>query len=339
MNKLTLEQIGELAGVSRSTVSRVINDHPNVSPEVRERVRRMIAETGYHPDPAARSLAGQQSGLIGLVIPLAVHSLFENPYFLRLIQGISQACNTHDYTLSLFLFHSREEEAKLYPKISRSKLFDGVIVTASRSGHPLIPKLLSDEVPFVLQGWHDDPRVSFVDVDNVAGAHTAVAHLVRLGYSRIATITGSLDSPAAVARKQGYLNALRDRGVPIDESLIVIGDFTEISGYEAMRRLLPQKPDAVFVASDMMALGALRALREAGITVPDDVALVGYDDLPQAATADPPLTTIRQPIQRFGILAVEILVDILNNGLEPPRRIVMPTELVIRASCGAGQIF
>ena len=277
MSKLTLEQIGKLAGVSRSTVSRVVNDHPNVRPEVRERVRKVIAESGYHPDPAARSLAGQRSGLIGLVIPLAVHSLFDNPFFLRLIQGISQACNAHDYTLSLFLFHSREEEMRLYPRISRSKLFDGVIVTASRSGHPLIPQLLAYKVPFVLQGRHDDPRVSFVDVDNVAGAHTAVAHLVRLGYSRIATITGSLDSPAGVARKQGYLNALRDRGVLIDETLIVSGDYTEISGYEAMQRLLPHKPNAVFVASDMMALGALRALREAGITVPDDIALVGYD--------------------------------------------------------------
>jgi LacI family transcriptional regulator len=338
MGKLTLEQIGKLAGVSRSTVSRVINNHPNVRPEVRERVLQVVAETGYYPDPAARSLASRRSSIIGLIIPRTVQNLFVDPYFARLIQGISQACNAHDYTLSLFVFHTQEEEAKLYPRISRNQLFDGVIVAATTIDDLLIPQLLDNEVPFVLDGRHEDPRASFVDVDNLAGAYMAVAHLVRLGHGRIATITGPLDNLAAIDRKQGYLNALQDRGHLIDEDLIVGGDYTEISGYEAMRRLLTQQPDAVFVASDMMALGALRALREVGIAVPDEMALVGFDDLPHAATADPPLTTVRQPMKRAGILEVETLIDILHNGLGPPRRITMSTELVIRSSCGSEQM-
>jgi LacI family transcriptional regulator len=144
-----------------------------------------------------------------------------------------------------------------------------------------------------------------------------------------------MESLAAEDRKQGYLNALQDRKVQVDESLIIRGDFTENSSYEAMQRLLRHEPDAVFVASDSMALGAFRALREAGKRVPDEVAVVGFDDMPQAATANPPLTTIRQPIQRAGVLAVEMLIDILENGADPPRRIVLPTELVIRASCGS----
>jgi LacI family transcriptional regulator len=337
MGKLTLEEIGKLAGVSRSTVSRVINRHPNVRPEVRERVLKVVAETGYHPDPAARSLAGQRSGIIGLVVPLAVQRLFDDPYFARLIQGISRACNAHDYALSLILFHSKEEEAKLYPRISRNQLFDGIIVTATQVEDPLIPQLLANQVPFVLDGRHEDPRVSFVDTDNVAGAYTAVSHLIRLGRKRIATITGPLDNLAAMDRKQGYLSALRGHGRLIDEDVMVSGDYTEVSGYEAMRRLLPRKPDAVFVTSDTMALGALRALRGSGVKVPDDIALVGFDDLPQAATADPPLTTLRQAIQRRGVMEVETLIDILHNGLEPSRRLIVPAELVIRASCGAGQ--
>jgi LacI family transcriptional regulator len=174
-----------------------------------------------------------------------------------------------------------------------------------------------------------------VDIDNVAGAYSAVTHLVRLGRRRIACITGPSGSLAAADRKRGYLNALQERRVPVDESLIVYGDFTETSSYEAMRRLLRYGLDAVFVASDSMALGALRALREAGKGVPDDVAMVGFDDMPQAATADPPLTTVRQPIQRAGVLAVEMLIDILENGAEPARRIILPTELVIRESCGS----
>jgi LacI family transcriptional regulator len=338
MGKLTLEEIGKLAGVSRSTVSRVINGHPSVKPDVRERVLEVVAETGYYPDPAARSLASHRSGVIGLVVPLAVQSLFDDPYFAHLIQGISQACNAQDYTLSLILFHSKEEEAKLYPRISRNQLFDGIIVTATQVEDPLVPQLLANQVPFVLDGRHEDPRVSFVDTDNLAGAFTAVSHLIRLGRGRIATITGPLDNLAATDRKQGYLNALRNRGHLIDKALIVTGDYTEVSGYQAMKQLLAHKPDAVFVASDTMALGALRAMRGAGIKVPDDIALVSFDDLPHAATADPPLTTVRQSIQRRGAMEVGTLIDMLHDGLEPPRRLIMPAELVIRASCGAGQI-
>jgi LacI family transcriptional regulator len=333
--KLTIRQIAKLAGVSRSTVSRVINDHPNVSLETREQVLRIVAETGFRPDPIARSLSSRRAGIIGLVIPLAIQSLFEDPFFPRLMQGISKGCNCHDYILSLFLLHTLEEEAKLYSRISRRQLLDGVIVTATRNEDPLIPQLLANRVPFVVHGRHEDPRVSFVEVDNATGAHTAVTHLVRLGRRRIALISGPSGSLAAEARKRGYLNALLERRVPVDESLIIHGDFTETSGYEAMRRLLRHGPDAVFVASDTMALGALRALREVGKHVPDEVAVVGFDDMPPAATADPPLTTIRQPIQRAGVLAVEMLTDILENGSEPPRRIILPTELVIRASCGS----
>ena len=334
--KLTIRQIAKLAGVSRSTASRVLNDHPNVSPELRQQVQKVIAETGYQPDPIARSLSSSHSNIIGLVIPLGVRSLFEDPFFPRLMQGISQGCNAHGYTLSLFLFHSEEEERKLHHHISRNRLLDGVIVTATRTGDPLIPQLLANQIPFVVHGKHEDPRVSFVEVDNEMGAYSAVSHLVRLGRQRIALITGPSDSLAAEDRKRGYLRALQERRVRVDESLIARGDFTETSSYEAMQRLLLHEPDAVFVASDTMALGALRALRMAGKRVPEDVAMVGFDDLPQADTASPPLTTVRQPIRRAGALAVEMLIDILENGAADPRRMILPTELVIRNSCGSG---
>ncbi|MGD2145599.1 MAG: LacI family DNA-binding transcriptional regulator [Anaerolineae bacterium] len=337
MKRLTLEEIGRLAGVSRSTVSRVVNDHPYVSPPVRDRVSKVIAETGYSPDPAARSLARQRTGIVGLVVALAIESLFEDPFFPRLIQGVSRACTSHGSILSLILLYSREDEAQLHPTISQSQLFDGFIVAATRTGDPLIPQLLANGVSFVVHGRHDDPRASYVDVDNVAGSYTAANHLFRLGRRRIATITGPMDSVAALDRKRGFLSALRDRNHSVDEALIVCGDFSELSGYEAMQRLLPHAPDAVFVASDTMALGALRALREAGIRVPGDIAVVGFDDMPYAATAAPPLTTVRQPIRRAGTLAFEALCDIMDSGLEPPRRIVMPTELVIRESCGMRQ--
>jgi LacI family transcriptional regulator len=333
--KLTIRQIAKLAGVSRSTVSRVLNNHPNVSPQTREQVSQVITETGFRPDPIARSLSSRRADIIGLVIPLAIQSLFEDPFFPRLMQGISQGCNQHDYTLTLFLLHTLQEEDTLYARISRRQFLDGLIVTGTRSEDPLIPMLLANQVPFVMHGRHEDPRVSFVEVDNATGAHAAVTHLVRQGRRRIALITGPSGSLASEDRKQGYLQALQERRVPVDEALIAHGDFTETSSYEAMQRLLPLELDAVFVASDSMALGAMRALREAGRSVPEEIAIVGFDDMPQAATADPPLTTIRQPIQRAGVLAVDVLIDILKNGVAPPRRIILPTELVVRASCGS----
>jgi LacI family transcriptional regulator len=338
MSKLTLKEIAKMAGVSRSTVSRVVNDQPKVSAEVRERVLKIIAETGYRPDPAARSLVMQRSGIIGLVIPRAVQSLFTDPYYPRLIQGIARACNANDYTLSLFLFRTADEEQKLYPRVLRTQLVDGVIVTGAQLDDPLLPQLIQNQAPFVMVGRPiDRPEVSFVDVDNVVGAYSAVSHLVRLGRERIATITGPLNVIASLDRRQGYLDALNDRNLLIDDALIAEGDFTEEGGYSAMQQLLPHKPDAIFAASDAMAFGALRALRQAALSVPDDVAVVGFDDLPAAGYSDPPLTTIRQPILRTGVEAVEILVDILKNGPEPARHITLTTNLVIRASCGSIQ--
>jgi LacI family transcriptional regulator len=338
MGKLTLKEIAKLSGVSRSTVSRVVNSHPKVSAEVRERVLKIIAETGYQPDPAARSLAMQRSGIIGLVIPRAMQSLFTDPYYPRLIQGIARACNANDYTLSLFLFHTADEEQKLYPRVLRTQLVDGVIVTGAQLDDPLLPQLIRNQVPFVMVGRPAGrPAVSFVDADNVVGAYSAVSHLARLGHERIATITGPLNVTVGLDRRQGYLDALNDRNLLINDALIAEGDFTEEGGYSAMQRLLPHEPDAVFAASDIMAFGALRALREAGLSVPRDVAVVGFDDLPAAAYSDPPLTTIRQPILRAGVEAVEILVDILQNGPEPARHVTLATDLVIRSSCGSIQ--
>lgn len=333
--RLTLEQIGELAGVSRATVSRVVNNHPNVRDEVRERVLQVIQETGYQPNMAARSLASNRTGVLGLIIPRIVQSLFTDPYFPRLIQGVSQACNLSDYTLSLFLFHTEDEEHKLYPRVMHQGHLDGVIIASSQIDDPLIPQLLKNDMPFLVIGQPlEFPDASFVDVDNVTGAYTAVTHLLRQGHRRIATITGRQDMAAGIDRRQGYVNALQSRGIHVDESLIVTGNFSESEAYDAMRLLLPYKPDAVFVASDGMALGALRALLDSNLRVPTDIALVGFDDLPAATQRHPSLTTIRQPIRRIGALAVDTLIDIINNPTEPPRRIVLPTELVIRESCG-----
>lgn len=330
----TLEDIARLAGVSRSTVSRVVNNHPGVRPEVRERVWKIIREVGYQPHAAARSLATRRSDIIGLVIPEAVSTLFIDPFFSLLIRGITDACYEQGYHLMLALFSTPAQEEDLYNRLLRSQYLDGVILASTRLDDPLIERLVNDGVPFVSVGRHPHPQVSYVDVDNVAGARMAVDYLIRQGHTRVATITGPLNMAAGQDRLEGYRQSLAAHHIPLDEGLIVEGDFTENSGLIAMRHLLAleERPSAVFVASDAMAMGALRAIRSAGLQVPDDVAVVGFDDIPQAAYMDPPLTTVRQPIQRMGEMAVRVLADMIAQSVDIPQRIVLLPELVIRST-------
>jgi len=335
--RVTLDDVAEKAGVSRATVSRVVNEYPHVSEKVRKHVLKIIDEMGYNPHIAARSLASQRTRNIGLVFPNSIHIFFTDPYFPRLTEGIAHACNENDYTLSLFIFHTEELEKKLIPRLSRRGLVDGIIVQATGMDDDILSNINEGDVPFVVVGRPFNlPEASYIDVDNITGAYNAVAHLIRAGRTRIGMITGPLDNTASLDRVEGYKLALRERNLVIKDSRIVNGDFTESSGYYAAKQLLENEGlDAIFVASDTMAIGALKALREESLLIPDDIAIVGYDDLPPAKSAVPQLTTIRQPIRRLGMKVVEILIDIIVNGEEHPRQIVLGTELVVRDSCGS----
>jgi len=339
MPDLTLEDIAKKAGVSRSTVSRVVNDHPNVSGDVRQRVLEIIQNTGFRPHAAARTLASQRSWTIGLVLPHSVSFFFTDPYYPHLTKGIAQACNQYDYTLALFLVSAKEDEEKIFPRVSRKGLLDGVLVQSGHHGdQSIIGYLVDANMPLVIIGrpFRSD-NVSYIDIDNINAACNAVNHLIRLGRKRIGTISGPANSTVGIDRKQGYIKALIERGQKVDESLVAEGDFTEAGGYYAMQQLLKAKPDAIFAASDIMALGAMRAAREAGVRIPEDIAFIGFDDLPIAILSDIQLTTVRQPVAQFGSKAVEMLVDQIENGVHPPRHVIMDTELVIRESCGAKQ--
>jgi LacI family transcriptional regulator len=274
--------------------------------------------------------------MIGLVLPHSVSSVFADPYFPLLIKGIAQACNQNEYSLGLFLVSAKEDEEKIFLQVSRKGMLDGVIVQSGHHGEPMIGRLIDSMIPLVLMGRPFQPEnISYIDVDNVNAVYNAVGYLIRLGYRRIGTITGPAKSTVGIDRKEGYLRALAERGRTFDPSLLAEGDFTESGGYYAMKKLLPSKPDAIFAASDTMAIGAMRAVREAGLTVPDDIAFVGFDDLPLPNSPDPALTTVRQPILQFSRTAVEILLDLIENGVNPPRHIILDTELIIRESCGA----
>ena len=327
----TLEEIAKFAKVSRSTVSRVINDDPKVSPETRARVQAVVKRLNYHPNIAARGLAAGRTGILGLVIPMGVAAVFTDPFHPIVTQGVASACNAHSYSVMLWLAEP-EYERRTISQILHNGVIDGVILASMLLEDPLLQSLKESHLPFILIGRHPtDTHVNYVDVDNISSAHEMVSYLFRLGRRCVATIAGPRNMIAGADRLEGYIAALRDRGIAPDPNLIIYGDFTEDSGYTAMQHLLPYKPDAVFAASDTMALGAMHAIRDAGLCVPEDIAVAGFDDVPSAARAVPPLTTIRQPVYRSGVIAAETLIDLIANPSSQTHRIILPTELVIRA--------
>ncbi len=331
---LTLEDIARFSGFSRSTVSRVINGGDYVKEDTRQRILEVIHEHNFQPNLGARSLAGGQTGVLGLVIPAAVSTIFTDPYFPQFIRGVSLGCNEHNYSMMLWMAEP-EHERRTMREILHNGLLDGVIVSSMIMNDPIFESLHKSKMPFILIGRHPTHEdVSYLDVDNVQSASHAIRHLVGLGRRRIATITGPLNMIGGYDRYQGYLKGLKEQGMPETAELIVEGDFTENGGYNAMLKLLEARPDAVFAASDIMAIGALRALREANLRVPDDVAVIGYDDVPLANMTEPPLTTIRQSIQKMGAIAVKTLNEIIRHPDKGPRHIIVDTELIIRESCG-----
>jgi LacI family transcriptional regulator len=329
----TLEEIALKAGVGRSTVSRVLNDDPRVSDATRQRVLDIVRRENYQPNFAARTLASGRSDVIGAVVPMALPSVFGDPFFPLFLEGVAGACDAADALLMLWLALPEDEQRKV-DKMLRGGPVDGLVIAAHIAADPLVETLRSGGKKFILSSRYEADDVSYVCVDNRAGAHGAVAHLLRSGRTRVAHITGPRRMFDAEDRLAGYRDALRDFGIPYREELVAEGDWSEASGYAAMRRLLDADIDAVFAANDGMALAAMRALKEVGRRVPDDVALVGFDDMPAAAVAEPALTTVRQPVRRLGEVATTTLLDLIADPSGPPRRTVLPTELVLRASSG-----
>ena len=330
----TLEEVAELAGVSRATVSRVINDSPRVSPEARRAVHAAVEKLRYVPNRMARSLVTRRTDTIALVLTEPNTRVFSDPFFATIVRGTSAALADTDLNLVLLTARDAREQEKV-GRFVRQGHVDGVILLSLHSQDLLPETLQTAGVPLVLCGRpSDDRQVTFVDADNVGGARLATQHLLDLGRQHIGTVTGPLDMVAGADRYAGYRSALEDAGRSLRPELVTHGDFTEEGGERAMATLLAQAPelDAVFVGSDPMAVGALRALHAAGRRVPEDVAVIGFDDAPVAATTDPPLTTVAQPLGEMTRLMTELLLRQVEGEETGPEVRVCRTELVRRAS-------
>ncbi|WP_433338990.1 LacI family DNA-binding transcriptional regulator [Spirillospora sp. CA-294931] len=333
MKRPTLEAVAARAGVSRATVSRVVNGSSSVAPGIRAAVLRAVDELGYVPNSAARSLVTQRTDTIGLVVsepPARVFS--DDPFFSIVVRGVGQELEAADKQVVLLLASSPAGHARVERYVAGGHV-DGVILLSMHGSDPLPAALARLHVPVVSHGRPvSAARMPYCDCDNVGGSRAAVRHLLDRGRRRIANIAGPPDMTAAIDRLTGYREVLSgtDR-----RSLVAMGDFTRESGAAAMRQLLEDDPslDAVFAATDLMAIGALQTLRRAGRRVPDDVAVVGFDDIEAARFTDPPLTTIRHPIEEVARSIVRVLLaGDTADGDRLAEPLILPTELVVRDS-------
>jgi len=358
--KVTILDIARLAGVSRTTVSRVLNQKGEVDPETRERVERVITEQNFVPSIAAASLPGGHSRLIGMLVPT-----FTWPIIPELMRGIAEVINSTPYELVLYSFNEEElsrERSTILNRVLATQLTAGILAVFPGRVSAQLTQLYQQGLPVVIIDDQSEQITPWVRADNVTGAYMAVKHLIQLGHKRIAHIQGPAEYLASHDRHAGYLRALQEAGITPDPDLVCRGDFLPPSGRACASTLfaLPpeNRPTAIFAATDQMAYGVLVAADEHGLSVPEDVALVGFDDDAPSAHVRPPLTTIRQPSFEMGQRGIELLLALVSAAEEPtgqrhalrtnrspgeagqpatshPIRIELPTSLIVRESCRA----
>lgn len=332
--KHNLKDIARLAGVSKSTVSRVVNNQPNVNEQTREKVLEVIRQHNFRLNTTARALATRHTHILSVIIPQSIASTFTEPYFPSVIQSVSKVAAEHDYAVMLWIGNDEEEE-RFGERIVMNGMFDGALIASSIENDPLVEHLSKAGFPYVIIGPPHFENANYVDVDNCTGAYHAVVHLIGLRRKRIGIITGPLNMGASKDRLAGYRNALADANIAYDANLVFEGTFEESSGYHGALALLQQNVDAIFAVSDTMALGVLRALSEKDVKVPEDIAVVGFDDMPFASHTKPALTTVHQPIAELGADAARTLIRLVEGQLVEPYQAIFPAYLVVRESCGA----
>lgn len=333
---ITIFDVAGEAGVSYSTVSRVVNNKSNVNPETRERVLRAMAQLGYVGNVPARSLAGGSARVIGLLV-----DHLNTSYMGEIIRGIDEALEANNYNLMLYTTHQRKTKESAYVTKLTRNFADGLLLILPRNEKAYIETLYQRRFPHVLIDYQgSNQHVPSVMTTNRKGAYDGSTYLIELGHRRIGFITGTMEFGCAQERLAGYQAALADHGIAFDPNLVCEGDFLQTQGYHCTQRLLSlaDPPTALFVSNDVMAFGAMEAARERGLQLPRDLSIIGFDDIPEANHVHPPLTTVRQPLEEMGRSAANLLLKYIANPLAEVERVELSTELILRGSCQAPRI-
>jgi DNA-binding LacI/PurR family transcriptional regulator len=340
--RVTSQDVADRAGVSRTTVSLVLNNVPGIqiSKATRQRVLIAAEELNYVPDAAAQALASRQSQIIGLILIRTPHQIASDVFLTQTLDGLIQSIHQQGLRLLIDIVEPKHQK-ETYLQLVRAKRIDGIILSGPRFDDEALTALVEARFPTVILGQIPGSLFSFVDVDNRAAAKSAVAHLIKLGHTRIACITNApVSYTAAKERLKGYRQALEEAGIVFDDRLVRYGEFDAESGYRQMADLLERgiSFSAAFVASDTLAYGAKAAIREHGLKIPQDIALVGMDDLPLSRYTDPPLTTVNLPAVDLARRASEILYQLLQQERPEQKQVILDTHLVVRESCGAARL-
>lgn len=331
-NKLpTIFDIARESGVSYSTVSRTLNGFEFVKDSTRERVLSAAEKLGYVPNQQARSLAGGPSNLIGVLVPTLT-----NGYIIEILQSIDDELTHSNYNLILYTTNRHQGTEATYAATIMNGAADGLLLVAPLISDSYLDVLRQRDFPYVLIDQEDrSGQSTVVNAKNRQGAYAATQYLIELGHRRIGFIAGLPQLSSAIERFEGYRAALSDYGIPFREDYVAPGDFRTQVGYQAAQKLLalPDAPTAIFATNDLSALGAMEAIRERNLRIPEDVSVIGFDDIPQAAMTYPKLTTVRQPLDQMGREAVHLLLERLENPALELRRVTLETQLIIRDSC------
>jgi len=338
---VTIRDVAKLAGVSVSTVSLALNNKGKVREATRKKVIEAIRKLNYHPSSIAKRFALNKTYTIGLCAFIAGGSPLGG-FYMPVIQGVMDVVNANNYSFQLDIkgeYQNSSTKGEILSKLAKYRLVDGLIILTYWSLQ--IKEILDLEqmnFPYVVVNGHiPGIEVNCVEIDNFGGAVKVVEYLIGLGHKRIGFITGPPDHQASMERIKGFQEALRKNRIDYDKSLIYTGNFHKKSGYEGMRYLLnlSSPPSAVFVANDNMALAAMKIIKEEGLKIPEDISIVGFDDIEASSQIDPPLTTVRQPLYKMGEEAAKLLFQLLNSKESKPKKIILDTQLVIRESCRA----
>ena len=334
--RVTIRDVARASGVSYATVSRVLSGYEFVKEATRSRVMEAVENLNYVANLPARSLAGGRSRIIGLLVPN-----LDNSYVGTITQGIDQELARANYDLMLYTSHRQPSKESFYVSTIANGLTDGLLLIAPLVPTTYLDALREQNLPYVLIDQSDTTEKScVVEATNWHGAYEATRYLNQLGHTRIAFVTGSLAVRSAIDRLHGYKAALADGDIPVREDLVVEGDYQQQTGYEVTKKLLKSVdplPTAIFAANDLSAFGAMDAAREHGFHIPNDISIIGFDDVPQASFVYPKLTTVRQPLEQMGRVAVKMLLEQIENQSWLPQRVALATQLIIRDSCGAAK--